>query len=60
MTAEPACQKAPSAIRCIKTSLSGLGDEEIENCQKAPSAIRCIKTERFPMVGTFFLGSEST
>ena len=37
-------QKAPSAIRCIKTkpqgelfSLAGYG-------QKAPSAIRCIKT----------------
>ena len=38
------CQKAPSAIRCIKTRPGlKLGDQLVEG-QKAPSAIRCIKT----------------
>ena len=38
-----ACQKAPSAKRCIKTVLAGQ-DPLVEEGQKAPSAKRCIKT----------------
>ena len=37
-------QKAPSAIRCIKTFSTGGTWEKKIVCQKAPSAIRCIKT----------------
>ena len=54
-------QKAPSAIRCIKTERWG----EIHHHgpgQKAPSAIRCIKTAELFLVrasGDQF-GSEST
>ena len=36
-------QKAPSAIRCIKTP-SVYGGRRPVSRQKAPSAIRCIKT----------------
>ncbi len=42
----PGGQKAPSAIRCIKTRTSGSGPYPRRPCQKAPSAIRCIKTRR--------------
>ena len=40
------CQKAPSAIRCIKT-VGGLAPVDLLGAgrQKAPSAIRYIKTE---------------
>ena len=38
------CQKAPSAIRCIKTVENTIPDDALRVCQKAPSAIRCIKT----------------
>ena len=37
-------QKAPSAIRCIKTQAPDLLGELAHLSQKAPSAIRCIKT----------------
>ena len=37
-------QKAPSAIRCIKTVGQRVGIVEADSGQKAPSAIRCIKT----------------
>ena len=37
-------QKAPSAIRCIKTPDCTVSEEEVDEGQKAPSAIRCIKT----------------
>ena len=41
------CQKAPSAIRCIKTSENISGwPSRIYAGQKAPSAIRCIKTKQ--------------
>ena len=36
-------QKAPSAIRCIKTLTDALRNSGLAG-QKAPSAIRCIKT----------------
>ena len=40
-----ACQKAPSAIRCIKTvAIQGACGDFVSR-QKAPSAIRCIKTK---------------
>ena len=39
-------QKAPSAIRCIKTQSSSGAKEIRTERQKAPSAIRCIKTAR--------------
>ena len=39
-------QKAPSAIRCIKTQSSSGAKEIRTERQKAPSAIRCIKTGR--------------
>ena len=38
------CQKAPSAIRCIKTSPYRAASAFAVSGQKAPSAIRCIKT----------------
>ena len=38
-------QKAPSAIRCIKTNRVGEPEPSRSAGQKAPSAIRCIKTE---------------
>ena len=37
-------QKAPSAIRCIKTPIPGDVKRFAIRSQKAPSAIRCIKT----------------
>ena len=37
-------QKAPSAIRCIKTLKPTKVLTSPLECQKAPSAIRCIKT----------------
>ena len=37
-------QKAPSAIRCIKTTSSVRPSVTYLSGQKAPSAIRCIKT----------------
>ena len=37
-------QKAPSAIRCIKTAHHPFHEAERQARQKAPSAIRCIKT----------------
>ena len=40
----PGGQKAPSAIRCIKTSLTSSSVRAADASQKAPSAIRCIKT----------------
>ena len=40
-------QKAPSAIRCIKTARKKEWGEDDPRCQKAPSAIRCIKTDNF-------------
>ena len=43
MTA-PLGQKAPSAIRCIKTDEGTLDTAVATHRQKAPSAIRCIKT----------------
>ena len=44
MTARTRCQKAPSAIRCIKTGPDALLVPRVQGGQKAPSAIRCIKT----------------
>ena len=41
----PGCQKAPSAIRCIKTHEKMIRTTyKCYHGQKAPSAIRCIKT----------------
>ena len=40
----PGCQKAPSAIRCIKTENRARITNPGNPGQKAPSAIRCIKT----------------
>ena len=37
-------QKAPSAIRCIKTFQPSIRLLQLHQSQKAPSAIRCIKT----------------
>ena len=37
-------QKAPSAIRCIKTRSAAAMVAWVASSQKAPSAIRCIKT----------------
>ena len=48
----PGCQKAPSAIRCIKTGSSPPFDPGSLPCQKAPSAIRCIKTWPLTIVVT--------
>ena len=42
-------QKAPSAIRCIKTVNRTIGDMFVEGGQKAPSAIRCIKTRSYEL-----------
>ena len=39
-----ASQKAPSAIRCIKTTQKRTLSAHSNDGQKAPSAIRCIKT----------------
>mgnify|MGYP002886135212 FL=1 len=45
-------QKAPSAIRCIKTlGLHALDQHLLTGCQKAPSAIRCIKTTSKNAIG---------
>ena len=44
MGAMPPSQKAPSAIRCIKTGCDRRCDGWDAFGQKAPSAIRCIKT----------------
>ena len=41
---DPVGQKAPSAIRCIKTRLLEIELDPVIS-QKAPSAIRCIKTQ---------------
>ena len=40
-------QKAPSAIRCIKTRVQPTPWLQVVYRQKAPSAIRCIKTRRW-------------
>ena len=55
-------QKAPSAIRCIKTDGHQLFAVGGAHSQKAPSAIRCIKTdEGSASVGGLPVGeSEST
>ena len=43
-------QKAPSAIRCIKTVLTAKDRHRLLG-QKAPSAIRCIKTREDGSLG---------
>ena len=54
-------QKAPSAIRCIKTREDRLfWVILIIASQKAPSAIRCIKTDPIMDVGALVAESEST
>ena len=47
----PGSQKAPSAIRCIKTSPSSSYSQHPSTSQKAPSAKRRIKTGPPPPVG---------
>ena len=45
-------QKAPSAIRCIKTALPYGAAFAADEGQKAPSAIRCIKPSQIePVAG---------
>ena len=54
MVSVVSCQKAPSAIRCIKTqTVLNLLDDAVGRGQKAPSAIRCIKTlaQVLPVIG---------
>ena len=54
-------QKAPSAIRCIKTSIPSYVDYRGNFRQKAPSAKRCIKTEsKLVAQDASVSGSEST
>ena len=54
-------QKAPSAIRCIKTPPQPtLETTWVEDGQKAPSAIRCIKTLLTgTVVASAFLGQKA-
>ena len=56
----PRSQKAPSAIRCIKTEWTADDTETTVDGQKAPSAIRCIKTDSDVPVDDEVLESEST
>ena len=53
------CQKAPSAKRCIKTSIGTHKGVFRCRCQKAPSAKRCIKTVRALAVDGFRSGDQS-
>ena len=50
MTGPEQRQKAPSAIRCIKTGQEYQTPGDHRGRQKAPSAIRCIKTEDDPTI----------
>ena len=55
------CQKARSALRCIKTLEARGRPPRAGNSQKARSALRCIKTpDETVTPETFDLASEST
>ena len=56
----PGSQKAPSAIRCIKTSGPGASQCPEQAGQKTPSTIRCIKTSALELSFSDLERSEST